>query len=106
MLLPALSSGGEAAVASLPGMPHIGLHDDALAGDGVDAAVGQGRAHYRQVDGGDQRRALERVDVAGLHRVGVHVSAAEQQLPGRRRAVGTALSGAHPACCQCSSAGR
>ena len=55
--------------------------DHALAGDRVDAAVGEGGAHDGEVGRGDEQGALPRVDVGGLQRV-VRDAAVALQQPG------------------------
>ena len=54
--------------------------DDLLAGHRVDAPVGQGGSHHRQVGGTHQERALPGVDVGGLVRVGVEPAVALEQV--------------------------
>src|SRR5262245_29773705 len=56
-----------------------GRIDHPLLGERVHAAVGQGRAHHRQVPGADVQRALPRVQVGRLGRVHVDPAEALQQ---------------------------
>ena len=79
--------------------------DQALLGQRVDAAVGQGRAHHRQILGADVERALPGVEVGRLGRVDVDPLVALQQagdalvaeVRGRRRGVDLVVERQGPA---------
>ena len=48
---------------------HVGVSNGALPGDGVDALVGQGRSHDREIGAGDPKGALLKVTFQGVIRI-------------------------------------